>query len=74
MATDEPRSHPTLDFFLWGLFRNYVYAQKSWLMDVLKSQIEAFSHMEDLCRRACDAVPKRLKRCNELHNAWTELR
>jgi len=54
-----------IDFFLWGYLKNIVYKNKpKSLQDLRQSIILAFQTIDsDLCKKICESVPERLKRC-----------
>jgi hypothetical protein len=54
-----------MDFFLWGYLKNIVYKNKpKSLQDLRQSIILAFQTIDsDLCKKVCESVPERLKRC-----------
>ena len=56
------------DFFLWGYLKNIVYKDRPPNISALRERIEqACEDIDiDMCRRACENVVVRLKRCQEL--------
>lgn len=55
------------DFFLWGYLKNIVYKDRPSSCDELRDRIEQACREIDkgMCRRACENVVVRLKRCQE---------
>lgn len=57
-----------MDFFLWGLIKDRVYAKKPHDLQALKDPI--VTEIQDLpvesCRKACQSVPGRLQLCKDV--------
>jgi len=65
----------TPDFFLRGVLKDRVYANKPRTITDLKREIELAIRgiPRDLCAKVCRSVPSRLQKCLELEGAQTEL-
>ena len=63
------------DFFLCGVVKDKVYAQKPRAIDALKQAIrDVIADIDsDLCRQVCRSVPSRLQKCIEVGGAATEI-
>lgn len=68
MAAEEPRSQASDFFSLRGFVKHHIFAQRSRSADFFRNGAkEVFSRVDkELYQRACDAVPKRLKKCIKL--------
>jgi transposase len=62
------------DFFLWGVLKDRVYANRPKTIPDLKREIESAIRgvPQDLCAKVCRSVPSRLQRCLKLEGAQTE--
>ena len=68
---DWPARSPDLtpmDFFLWGVIKERVYARKPQNLHTLKDTIVTEIHClpVELCRKICQSVPGRLQLCKDV--------
>ena len=63
------------DFFLWGVVKDLVYANKPRTVEDLKREIRtAVGGVPlELCAKVCRSVPSRLQKCLDVGGAQTEL-
>ena len=63
------------DFFLWGVVKDIVYANKPRSVVDLKQEIRAAvgGIPLELCAKVCRSVPARLQKCLDVGGAQTEL-
>jgi hypothetical protein len=69
-----PSRSPDPNFFLWGILKNDIYAQKSRTVEQLKEKVvDACDKITaDLCRKVCNAVVKRVDKCIDVNGQHFE--
>lgn len=59
-----------LDFFLWGVLKDMVYAEKPNTIDILKNtikeKVQLINSDKELCRKVCHSVKHRYEMCIEV--------
>ncbi len=63
------------DFFLWGVVKDLVYANKPRTVEDLKREIRTAvgGVPQELCAKVCRSVPSRLQKCLDVGGVQTEL-